>query len=419
MANIETLVRRTGTRYAVKWREKRDGTEIRPNVGFTSIERAQRFRDLVDAAGNKWPDAATLMAHDFPDLFDVPSAPARPIVADPDDYPGITLVQLCYAYIDGGTVRGGSDDNARTLQAYVRNHIAPFFGGAKVVDVHRAQLRQWQTVYMPGKGLSNKTIAHVRGCLLNPVFDKAMMRGDNGEERLRDDNPLHGLPAPRVKKFKRPMLHDADEVELVLSAAAEVDQDAADLLLFAIGTGCRWGEITGLRVDAVTFAPDFSGGVVDVWQTAAKRQGRLPAGVARFHLKGDPKTDAGERLVPFGIRVARMLANRTADRPGDALVFAHPIDGLPHGIWNPISWRNKSLRPVIDLAMTRGLGRRVTMHGLRKTWVDNLYDQHVNPVTTAKVAGHKDAAVAMRHYTEALVKDYDPVRLATDALLVA
>lgn len=418
MANIETITRSSGVRHAVKWREKRDGKEIRPNVGFVDADRAKRFRDLVDAAGNRWPDASVLIAQDFADLFDVPSAPARPVHADPDDYPGITLVQFCYLYVAGGTVRGGSDDNARSLQSYVRNHIAPFFKATKLVDVDRAQLRDWQNTYMPGKGLSAKTIAHVRGSLLHPVFERAMMRGDHNEPRLRDDNPLHGLPAPKVKKYRRPMLHDAGEVDLVLSAAFEVDPDAYDVMLFGVGTGCRWGEITGLPVGAVTLAADLSGGYVDVWQVAAKRQGKLPEGMARFHLKGDPKNENSKRFAPFGDRVATMLARRIADKAPDALVFAHPVDGLPHGIWNPITWRNKAMTPIIALAMARGLPRAVTMQGLRKTWVDNLYDARVNPVTAAMAAGH-DPAVAVRFYTQALVSDLDPVRHATDRLLVA
>jgi integrase len=243
------------------------------------------------------------------------------------------------------------------------------------------------------------------------------MRGENGEERLRDDNPFTGLPLPKKARYVRPMLHDAGEVETFLGAAAEVDADAHDLLLCMIGTGLRWGEAAGLRADAVTLFADGSGGIIDVWQVAAKRQGKLPDGLPRFYLRDETKTPAGQRDVPFGARVARMFAARPAI--GAALMFTNPADGLPADMWNPLTFRNKVLTPIQDLAIARGLSRRVSPQGLRKTWVNNLYEAKVNPVTTAATAGHTDPSVALRHYTQATTRGHDDVRAATGRLLVA
>lgn len=416
MATIETVELKSGPRHKVKWRDSRAGCA--PTVSFLDRRRAEKFKALVDAHGNAWPPAELLISAGFDDVLDTPSAPARPDVVEamPHTYGDTTLVEFCRLYVATGTKKGASDDERRTLAAYIRDHVAPFFENMRVVDVHRAQLRAWQQ-YMIRKGRSAKTVQNVRGSLLNAVMQRAMMRGENGEDRLRDDNPFTGLPLPKKTRYVRPMLQDADEVEMFLTAAAEVDADAHDLLLCMIGTGLRWGEATGLRADAVMLFADGIGGIVDVWQVAAKRQGKLPDGLPRFYLRDDTKTPAGQRDVPIGARVARMFAARPAT--GAQLMFTNPADGLPADMWNPITFRNKLLRPIQDLAMARGLSRRVSPQGLRKTWVNNLYEAHVNPVTTAATAGHTDPSVALRHYTQATTRGHDDVRTATGRLLVA
>ena len=123
------------------------------------------------------------------------------------------------------------------------------------------------------------------------------------------------------------------------------------------------------------------------------------------------------RVVPFGVRVARMLAARPAT--GTQLMFTNPADRLEHDMWHPTTFRRKRLTPIQDLAIARGLTRRVSPQGLRKTWVNNLYEEQVNPVTTAATAGHIDATVALRHYTQATTRGHDAVRTATGRLLVA
>lgn len=416
MATIETVDSKSGPRFKVKWRDRLAG--VAPSVSFLDPKRAAIFRALVEAHDNLWPPAHVLIAAGYDDVLDTPSAPARPDVVQtmPHTYTDTTLVEFCTLYVRTGTKKGAGDDARRTLSAYIRDHVAPFFKGMRVVDVHRAQLREWQQ-YMIGKGRSAKTVQNVRGSLLNPVMQRAMMRGENGEDRLRDDNPFTGLPLPKGTRYVRPMLHDADEVEVFLAAAAEIDAESHDLLLCMIGTGLRWGEATGLRADAVTLFADGTGGIIDVWQVAAKRQGKLPDGLPRFYLRDETKTEAGQRDVPFGARVARMFAARPAT--GAQLMFTNPADGLVADMWNPLTFRNKRLTPIQDLAITRGLSRRVSPHGLRKTWVNNLYEEQVNPVTTAATAGHTDPLVALRHYTQATTRGHAAVRTATGRLLVA
>lgn len=415
MATIETVDSKSGPRFKVKWRDRLAG--VAPCVSFLDRKRAAIFKALIDSHGNVWPSAHVLIAAGYDDVLDTPSAPARPDVVDtPPAYCDITLVQFCRDYLEAGTKRGASDDTVRSMHSYVRDHIAPFFKGMRLVDVHRGQLRAWQK-YMEDKGRSATTVCNIRGSLLNPVMQRAMMRGENGEPPLRDDNPFTGLPVPRKARYVRPMLHGADEVEIFLTAAADVDADAHDLLLCAIGTGLRWGEVAGLPADAVTFLADLTGGTLAVRQVAAKRQGQLPEGMPRFYLRDETKSEAGQRDVPFGVRVARMLAARPAT--GSQLMFTHPADGLEADMWNSMTFYRKRLRPIQDLAIARGLSRRVTPHGLRKTWINNLYDAQVNPVTTAATAGHIDAMVALKHYTEATTRGHDAVRTATGRLLVA
>ncbi len=112
----------------------------------------------------------------------------------------------------------------------------------------------------------------------------------------RTVKPFRGVDAPRLRYFTK------DEVTRLINAA---QGNFRDLVLAALHTGCRYGELTRLR--AGDFNPDS--GTVFV--------GQSKSGKARHVVL----TDEGQRF----------FETLTAGRPGSALMLIH-ADG---SAWGP------------------------------------------------------------------------------------
>jgi integrase len=405
MASTEKHTRTDGvTTYRVKWRE--GGRNGRPQTfTFDGPKAAERFKDLVTGNGNRLPTPAALREAGFgflPEAADPVVEPAR-----------ITLVECVNAYLgERRTIRGAGKETRGDYESYRRLYVEPFFGQMAIVDVHRRQLDDWQHWMTSEKGLSRKTVANVRGSILNPVLQRAMMRGDDGEPALRDYNPLVGLPLPDRSgvRFERPMLESAAEAEILLAAALAVDEDAHDLLLCQLGLGLRWGEVAALPPWAVSVEPDTFKGVAHVEQVAVRRRAAAP-GVPAWYIRQFPKTPAGFRRFPFGARIGRMLHRRLAT--AGELVFTNTAGKL----WYYATFHDNRWKPIMKLAKANGLPHDISTHGLRKSLISVLYESNVDPVTVAEVSGHEDPSTGLKFYTKATDRNHDAIRAAAARLL--
>lgn len=397
MASLETAQRRTGVSYRVKWRD--GGRDGKPEtVSFDDARLAKRFQSLVTANGNRWPTPVVLRESGFGKL---PQARSDEISDS-----RITLVDATVAYLTTGrTVKRANTDTVGEYVDQVDLYLRPHFASTLLVDVHRAQLSAWQDWMTDVKGLAPKTIANIRGSLLNPVLKRAMMRGDHGEPPLRDYNPLDGLALPeRRTKYVRAMLHSKTEADIFLAAALQIDPDAHDLLLTKLGVGMRWGEVAGLPPQAVTINPDTFKGTIEIVQVAVRRRGKREPGEPLWYLREYPKTPAGFRTLPVHPRVGKVLLARL--QTATDLIFTNTAGKL----WYSSTFHTHRWTPILELARRNGLPRDITPHGLRKSLISLLYENKVDPVTTANMSGHADPSTGLRLYTSPTERQHDEVR---------
>ena len=118
-------------------------------------------------------------------------------------------------------------------------HLEPVFGDRKVVDVRRSDVAAW-VAQASKAGVGAPTI---KGCieLLSAIFEVAVFDDlipANPASRVR--LPRH---SPRVVRWIEP-----DEVDRIVDQLAE---PYALLVALAAGTGLRWGEVAGLKVESV------------------------------------------------------------------------------------------------------------------------------------------------------------------------
>ena len=245
-----------------------------------------------------------------------------------------------------------------------RLHILPVLGAVPVADLTRDKLSQWLTG-VAGKANNGQDDDSVRQrrasanrvlTILRAALNQAFRDGKiNSDVAWRTVKSFREVDAPRLRYFTK------DEVTRLVNAA---QGDFRNLVLAALHTGCRYGELTRLR--AGDFNPDS--GTVFV--------GQSKSGKARHVVL----TDEGRRFFEI----------LTAGRPGDALMLTH-ADGSAWGPSHQIRWMTFACEAA---RITPSAG----FHILRHTHASHLVMNGCALNVVAHNLGHADTRMTERHY---------------------
>lgn len=274
-----------------------------------NLARADGFKKMVDAAGQRWPDG-WVKGEGF-----VRPPGTDPLTAPPRfDVLGAEYVRQIVDLSPGQRKRylGQIGVLARTRVRGSLIFVRP------VVGIHESDIKDWLIEW----DRSLKTKANYHG-LVHGVFAYAVKRG------YLPANPAVGT-APKQSRVRqsRPELRFLTEAEL--ATAARLAGSFGDLLVVAVGTGLRFGEIGALWVGDV----DLNRGTVRVnkaWKHdgedgAADTPGWLakqlqPKHAMRQHHLGHPKTPRSRRTVTVSPAVAEALSRQIAGKAPDDFVF--------------------------------------------------------------------------------------------------
>jgi integrase len=246
-----------------------------------------------------------------------------------------------------------------------RFHILPGLGDVPVADLTRDIISKWLTG-MAGKAAdghssqdairANRASANRVLTILRAALNQAFRHGNAASDiPWRTVQPFRGVDAPRLRYFTK------DEVTRLINAA---QGNFRDLVLAALHTGCRYGELSRLR--ASDFNPDI--GTVFV--------GQSKSGKARHVVL----TGEGQRF----------FEKLTAGRPGDALMLTH-ADGLGWGA-------SHQIRPMADACRAARIEPAAGFHILRHTAASHLVMSGVPLNVVAHNLGHADTHMTEKHY---------------------
>jgi integrase len=282
--------------------------------------------------------------------------------------------------------RGPEERTLHDYRQYLRDHVWPHeFGSVPVAQATRTQARQWQNELLVkpkrrgGGVLGTNSVIKIRSGLVAPAFRWATLPGDDGQPPLRSTpSPFLGLELPEPTRFQAATLETTDQIHLFVDLAYHVDPHWADLVVAALCTGFRFGEITA--VGPAALRPRTS-------EVAALRRfsgGRLLPGT---------KSGRGEfRTVPIPEPVMAMLTRRAAGKPADALLFT-TVSG---GRW-PFSSYWKRWDRLRAKLRSHGIDLHLTGHGLRHSLISALYGSNTGDGLVRKIAGHQDPRMS-DHY---------------------
>jgi integrase len=240
-------------------------------------------------------------------------------------------------------------------------HILPNLGTIAVADLTRDMLSKWLTWLAGGpeggdatrarRATANRVLTILRAAL-NQAF-----RDGNAVSDIpwRTVKPFREVDAPRLRYFTK------DEVRRLINAA---QGNFRDLVLAALHTGCRYGELSRLR--AGDFNPDS--GTVFV--------GQSKSGKARHVVL----TDEGQ---PF-------FETLTAGRPGDVLMLTR-ASGEP---WGPSNCTLLMAKVCRAANITPAAG----FHIIRHSAASHMVMAGVPLNVVARNLGHASTLMTEKHY---------------------
>ncbi len=251
----------------------------------------------------------------------------------------------------------------------LRKHLLPRFRDCRLCDITRAEIQHYLIETLKN-GYAWETTHHLRS-LLSKVIGTAV------DWNYLSDNPVHGVRMPE-RSLKRPhRFLSLDEVRRLIAAS---DEPVRTIVLLAVMTGLRIGEILALRWGRINFAT----GTLRVEETCYKG-----------HF-GTPKTRASRREVPLTPAVVKALQAhrmRCSDTANQALVFA-----TQHG--TPLASNNLRKRQLHPASQRAGLGS-IDWHSLRHTHGTLLHEQGT-PLRVAQAQlGHSHMTTTLQVYTHA------------------
>jgi integrase len=221
-----------------------------------------------------------------------------------------------------------------------RLHVQPALGHRMLHELRPLELQRWVS------GLPSPSVAHGSLALVQSMFSAAVAEG------LMPVNLALGLRQPTVPQRPHRYL-SRDEAQRLLAVA----QVWRPLVLTALHTGMRWGELCGLHSHRV----DITRRRVEVAEVLT-----LTKGGAR--VREYPKSNAGRRVLPMTEAVAGSLSE-LAQRKG--LVFVGG-KGAPLSRW---TWRDRHWLPMLTAAkIDTPLPR---FHDLRHTYASWLAEAGV------------------------------------------
>ena len=220
-------------------------------------------------------------------------------------------------YLPGRNLKWTTLENYRYI---LDGHLLPYFDDLVLTELEaRPELIDGYIALKAEEGLSPKTIQN-HLLLLNVMLRRALVW------RLIRSNPVSSIDRPSLVQPEMSVLTETEIARLanaydeLIAEASEAEGPwwtlAKSIVLVALGTAMRRGELVGLRWRSVNLLE----AKIEIRETFVR---------GRFTT---PKSRASRRVVELGPRTLAVLEEqwqRSAYRADEDLIFGHPTKGTP------------------------------------------------------------------------------------------
>lgn len=246
------------------------------------------------------------------------------------------------------------------------------------------------------KNYSQSIIGKVIG-LLNTTFEYAL--GLN----IIYKNPFNvkGLiiRPKSIKKVKHITALTIDEQQAFLNELDKVDGQYKDILLIALFTGMRIGEILALKCSDI----DLENKLIHVEKTLTQDENR------KLILGNSTKTYAGHRIIPIFENLLPVFKN-ILDTRKNGFLFVSKNNNFIQPTHVNFYFKKICKKAHIRLEPSSKdkniIISNVHTHMLRHTFATRCVESHMNVATLSRILGHKDIQTTLNIYTS-ISKDFE------------
>lgn len=296
---------------------------------------------------------------------------------------------------------------------YTWDHfIRDGFGKRKIGEIKYSDVLQFYTYLIKEKGLQINTLESIN-TVLHPTFQLA----------VRDDiirkNPTDGAYAEVRKrnggsrKTRHALTVEQQRAFIRYVADHPIFYVWYPLFLVLLATGCRIGEIIGLRWEDV----DFENRMIDINHSLTYYARREDSYVCEFRVSL-PKTESGIRCIPMMEPVYQVLVQEY-ERQQEEGFCEEVVDGMTNFVFtnrfggphNPASI-NRVLKRIVDAYNSEEQVKakkekreavilpKISCHIFRHTFASRLCENETNIKVIQEVMGHADVSTTMNIYAE-------------------
>jgi integrase len=269
-----------------------------------------------------------------------------------------------------------------------RVHVQPAFGSWPLASIQSWDVEAWVA------DLARRQVGPEAAASAFRLLKQLL--GDAARHKLIRGNPADLVKTPTTAKHVDRFL-SAEEADRLLESITmpgpragvergrprdRVPDPAGRLFVhLMLDAGLRWGEAAGLHV----FRVDLMRRVLRVQEVLER--GR--------RVKPQPKSKAGQRVVPLTDELVAELSEHLADRPRDGLVF---VEAGRDGNERPLDYANWLKRTWAPAVAAAGLAEPLpTPHDCRHSYGSWLAEQGVPVHEIAALMGHSSLRAVERY----------------------
>lgn len=314
----------------------------------------------------------------------------------------ITLIDWLREWIkdfDEGAVK------KKTYERYklsIEQYVAPYdIGNISLRELKPEMLQKHFKMLMnrggmSGKGLAPRTVNALRTLLLSAL----RVARDEG---LTDKNFDRRTKAMVVSHHEMHILTE-EEAAILITAAKELSYLAWCVIVVALGTGMRLGEIFGLHWDSVNLER----------KTITVRRSLVTTSSGNL-LQNNVKTMRSYRTIDIpdnvvnALKEYRKLEEMLGKKVKDVMVFTRPNGNC----YDPA---NFSYRIFKNLVAKVGISKAVRFHDLRHTHATMLLAKGVNIKVISERLGHSSIRITLDTYSHVVPSMQDEAIKALDEI---
>lgn len=268
----------------------------------------------------------------------------------------------------------------------IEKHVVPRLGSYPLAKLRGEHIEAFVSA-MESDGVGSRTIARAFG-FVRQALKRAV------KTRRIQWNPIDGVEAPHDRPPEAKAF-DLAEVQQLLQAASGHEYEA--LIVLAMHTGMRWGELGGLLWSDV----DLDKSVIYVRRAQAEVYNpKLPLGQRTRITLDAPKTKSSQRTVRIGADCRAKLKAHRASLPAiphkTLRVFLSP-DGQPLRLGN---FTKRQWKPLLKAAKLPESFK--WKDGTRHTLATTALTQGISPRVVQERLGHSDVALTLRTYSHVM-----------------